>query len=112
MALRSKEGRRERLMLDTVIGSQPELGPAPPDGGYGWVILFGVLMIQFGFRKGRTTVDAILSLLESAYNGFEDKMYSEITLCDLTKAFDCVSNDILRLKLQYYGINGRELDLL
>jgi hypothetical protein len=33
-------------MLDTVIGTQPELGPAPPDGGYGWIILFGVTMIQ------------------------------------------------------------------
>lgn len=33
-------------MLDNVIGSQSELDPAPPDGGYGWVILFGVMMIQ------------------------------------------------------------------
>ncbi|XP_069689477.1 monocarboxylate transporter 7-like isoform X3 [Periplaneta americana] len=55
MALRSKEGRRERLMLDTVIGSQPELGPAPPDGGYGWVILFGVLMIQVTIPSILTT---------------------------------------------------------
>jgi hypothetical protein len=37
---------RQRLMLDNLIGSQPELGPAPPDGGYGWIILFGVIMIQ------------------------------------------------------------------
>jgi len=35
-------------MLDNVIGTQPELGPAPPDGGYGWVILFGVMLIQVG----------------------------------------------------------------
>jgi hypothetical protein len=47
MALPSKGKRiRQRLMLDNVIGSQPELGPAPPDGGYGWVILFGVIIIQ------------------------------------------------------------------
>jgi hypothetical protein len=47
MALSSKgKGIRQRLMLDNLIGSQPELGPAPPDGGYGWVILFGVIMIQ------------------------------------------------------------------
>jgi hypothetical protein len=41
-------GRRiqSRLMLDTVIGTQPELGPAPPDGGYGWIVMFGVTMIQ------------------------------------------------------------------
>jgi hypothetical protein len=36
------------LMLDTVIGTQPELGPAPPDGGYGWIILLGVTVIQVG----------------------------------------------------------------
>jgi hypothetical protein len=47
MALPSNRKRvRHRLMLDNLIGSQPELGPAPPDGGYGWVILFGVMMIQ------------------------------------------------------------------
>ncbi|KAJ4450810.1 hypothetical protein ANN_02240 [Periplaneta americana] len=63
-------------------------------------------------QQGRTTDDAILSLLESAYNGFQNKMYSEVTLFDLTKAFDCVSYEILRLKLHYYGINGRKLDLL
>jgi hypothetical protein len=47
MALPS-EGRirRRRLWLDNVIGSHPELGPAPPDGGYGWVILFGAVVIQ------------------------------------------------------------------
>lgn len=33
-------------MLDTVIGTQPELGPSPLDGGYGWIILFGVTIIQ------------------------------------------------------------------
>jgi hypothetical protein len=47
MALHSKvKGMRQRLKFDNLIGSQPELGPAPPDGGYGWVILFGVMMIQ------------------------------------------------------------------
>jgi hypothetical protein len=47
MALPSKGRRiRQRLVLDNLIGSQPELGPAPPDGSYGWVILFGVMMIQ------------------------------------------------------------------
>jgi hypothetical protein len=47
MALPSKGRRiRQRLMLDNVVGSQSELDPAPSDGGYGWVILFGVMMIQ------------------------------------------------------------------
>ena len=49
MALPSNRRRLQpRLMLDAVIGTQPELGPAPPDGGYGWIILLGVTMIQVG----------------------------------------------------------------
>jgi len=47
MALPLKRRKlQSRLMLDTVIGTQPELGPAPPDGGYGWIILLGVTMVQ------------------------------------------------------------------
>lgn len=48
MALPSNRRLQRRLMLDTVIGTQPELGPAPPDGGYGWIILLGVTLIQVG----------------------------------------------------------------
>jgi len=49
MALPLKRRKlQSRLMLDTVIGTQPELGPAPPDGGYGWIILLGVTMVQVG----------------------------------------------------------------
>lgn len=49
MALPSqRRSPQPRLMLDTVIGTQPELGPAPPDGGYGWIILLGVTIIQVG----------------------------------------------------------------
>ena len=50
---RRKVGRR--LALDNIVGSQPELGPAPPDGGYGWVILFGVIVIQVSLTLQVTT---------------------------------------------------------
>lgn len=36
----------ERLRLDEVISSYPELGPTAPDGGYSWLILLGVAFIQ------------------------------------------------------------------
>lgn len=35
----------KRLRLDEVT-SFPELGPTIPDGGYAWIILFGVFLVQ------------------------------------------------------------------
>lgn len=35
-----------RLRLDEVVSSFPELGPTAPDGGYSWIVLFGVVFIQ------------------------------------------------------------------
>ncbi|CAL7937823.1 unnamed protein product [Xylocopa violacea] len=36
----------KRLRLDEVVTSFPELGPTVPDGGYAWIILCGVFIIQ------------------------------------------------------------------
>ena len=36
----------ERLRLDEVVSSYPELGPTVPDGGYSWFVLLGVVFIQ------------------------------------------------------------------
>nr|XP_034829109.1 uncharacterized protein LOC117986384 isoform X2 [Maniola hyperantus]XP_034829110.1 uncharacterized protein LOC117986384 isoform X3 [Maniola hyperantus] len=33
------ENRVEDLHLDRVVASHPEIGPSPPDGGYGWMIV-------------------------------------------------------------------------
>ncbi|CAG4928962.1 unnamed protein product [Colias eurytheme] len=44
---RNRPERRERvedLHLDRVVASQPEIGPTPPDGGYGWLILFAAVI--------------------------------------------------------------------
>ena len=35
-----------RLRLDEVITSLPELGPTIPDGGYSWIVLFGIMIVQ------------------------------------------------------------------
>ncbi|XP_011151808.1 uncharacterized protein LOC105190659 [Harpegnathos saltator] len=45
----------ERLHLDEVVTSYPELGPTAPDGGYSWIVLLGVIFIQI-------TVPSVLSM--------------------------------------------------
>lgn len=34
-----QESRVQDLHLDRVVATQPEIGPTPPDGGYGWLIV-------------------------------------------------------------------------
>lgn len=65
---------------------------------------------QFGFREGRTTVNAILSLLRYVYEELDNGKYVFSLFLDFRKAFDCVSHDILLSKLHHYGIRGVCLD--
>ena len=66
---------------------------------------------QYGFRRNFSTVDALEKLISSIISGFDEHKSTLTILCDLSKAFDCVSHTILINKLQYYGITGKELDL-
>lgn len=34
------------MHIDNVVASQPELGPSPPDGGYGWFVLISAMITQ------------------------------------------------------------------
>ncbi|XP_076229244.1 uncharacterized protein LOC116431507 isoform X1 [Nomia melanderi] len=45
----------QRLRLDEVVASFPELGPTVPDGGYSWIVLCGVCLVQM-------TIPSILSM--------------------------------------------------
>lgn len=67
---------------------------------------------QFGFQGGLSTVHAVLRLLEDVVFGFDGGSRTEVTLCDLTKAFDCVSPSILLKKLEACGVRGVCLRLL
>lgn len=64
---------------------------------------------QFGFRKNKTTEDAILSLTENIYKNLNDKKISVLLSLDLKKAFDVINLDILISKLDNIGIKGNEL---
>lgn len=67
---------------------------------------------QFGFRKGKSTTGAILRLCDFIVEGFEEEQIVASTFCDLSKAFDCVSHDILTEKLKYYGLNNTSTKLI
>lgn len=49
------DSRVDDLHLDRVVASQPEIGPTPPDGGYGWLIVASAVIYHI-------TVPALLSM--------------------------------------------------
>ena len=60
---------------------------------------------QFGFRKGCSTSDALLSFIDQISEVFESGNYCIATYLDLTKAFDLVSHETLIRKLYVYNIH-------
>lgn len=65
---------------------------------------------QFGFRKKRSTTDAVQELLDTIVQSLNaDKRVLTIFL-DLTKAFDTVPSEALLGKLEAKGIRGLQLD--
>jgi len=66
---------------------------------------------QFGFIPGRNTIQAVEEVVNMVLSNFESKLITSATLIDLTKAFDCISHELLLSKLSYYGVNDKELSL-
>lgn len=64
---------------------------------------------QFGFRKGLSTKDAVLSLHNYILDNFENKRKSACLFFDLTRAFDTVDHKLLLSKLRNCGIRGPAL---
>jgi hypothetical protein len=57
--------------------------------------------------KNSNTETAIYTLTNHILETLERRNHSLGIFCDLTKAFDCVSHDILLSKLAIYGIGGK-----
>ena len=67
---------------------------------------------QFGFQRGVSTSDALLSLTEDIYSALDDRLHFLAAIIDVKKAFDCVNHNILLNKLERYGIRGVPLSWL
>lgn len=67
---------------------------------------------QFGFRAGKSTEDAILSLTSNIYKSMDKNQPSLCVFIDLTKAFDTVCHKRLIEKLERCGFRGGVLNLL
>ena len=67
---------------------------------------------QYGFRKKRTTSQAVLDLVTNLYDNISKNKLSSLVAVDLTKAFDTVNHKILLETLDYYEIHDICNDLV
>ena len=67
---------------------------------------------QYGFWAGLSTSNAIYKLINSVYEAWNNKHYLACIFCDIAKAFDCASHEVLLSKLEHYGVMGIVLNWL
>ena len=61
---------------------------------------------QFGFRKGRSTEQAIVEISDNLKKAIDNNLYTCGVFLDFAKAFDTVNHQILLKKIETYGIRG------
>ena len=64
------------------------------------------------FRKGFNTQNALLSMVEKMLLARDKKEVCGAILTDLSKAFDCISYDLLIAKLNAYGFDKNALNVI
>ena len=67
---------------------------------------------QCGFCKGYSTRYCLLMMLESWKEDVDKSKAFGTLMTDLSKAFDCLSHDLLIAKLHFYGTDLSSLKLL
>ena len=61
---------------------------------------------QSGFRKGHSTQHCLLFMMERIKKALDQGLCTGILLTDLSKAFDCISHDLLIAKFKAYGFSN------
>ena len=67
---------------------------------------------QFGFRKKFSTKDALLYATEHCRTDISSGKTVSLALLDLSKAFDSISHEILRIKLTNLGFSVQSISLI
>ena len=67
---------------------------------------------QCGFRKGHGAQDCLLMMLETWKEAADNSKAFGALLTDLSKAFDCLSHDVLIAKLHACGLDLASLKIL
>ena len=68
--------------------------------------------IQYGFRKGHSTQQCLLAMLEKWKRSVDSGKAFGALLTDLSKAFDCLDHELLIAKLNAYGFSLPALRLI
>ena len=64
---------------------------------------------QYGFRRGRSTVQAVGHLNNSVLDAMDGGKVTGMLFLDISKAFDSIDHKILLGKLEHIGLSARSL---